>query len=286
MTNTAWIFAAALACGLIGLALSLVWRGATMTRRGVDLPDDWPLAQRPLFTLPEREMYCRLRSALPHHIVLAKVPLVRFSQPLDHKEQAYWFNLLGPLHVSFIVCADNGRVLAAVDVERHDRNSSRRATTIKQAVLATCRIRYLKCHEDQLATPAELQLLVPPQADHGRSAPPRAASTARDSRATLAHAVRARRGEHHVQWYESGYNHDSFFAPDSLGESSRDHGGAGGHLGPAPVHTDLDEDEAMRPDPGTGVGNWQIPDQHRQQPPVGRHAAFVFDEQQLAYRRR
>jgi hypothetical protein len=283
MTNTAWIFAAALACGLIGLALSLVWRGATMTRRSSELPDDWPLAQRPLFTLAEREMYARLRLALPHHIVLAKVPLVRFSQPLDKNEQAYWFNLLGPLHVSFLVCADSGRVLAAVDVERHDRSTSRRAATIKQAVLATCRIRYLKCHEDQLASPAELQLLVPPQADLSRSAPLRAASTARDSRATLAHAVRARRGEQHVQWYESGYNQDSFFAPDSLGESGRDHGGAAARLGPAPLHTEMDDD-AMRPDPGGNGWPASGPAQH--QPPGGRRSAFVFDEQQLAYRRR
>jgi hypothetical protein len=295
MTNIAWISAACAASTLIGVALLLVWRGAMMTRQSSDLPDDWPLAQRPLFTLAEREMYTRLRAALPQHIVLAKVPLVRFSQPLDKKERAYWFNLLGPLHVSFIVCADSGKVLAAVDVERHDRHTTQRASTIKQAVLATCRIRYLKCLEDQLATPAELQLLVPPQMEGRHTAPRAAASTVRDSRATLAHAVRARRGEHHVQWYESGYNQDSFFAPDSLSEStSRDprdfrDSMSGGFSeqrpGLARTRQARHQDAPVRPD--ADDADWlqgSQPSHHL--PPGGRRSAFTFDEQQLAYRRR
>jgi hypothetical protein len=295
MTNIAWISAACAASALIGVALLLVWRGAMMTRQSSDLPDDWPLAQRPLFTLAEREMYTRLRAALPLHIVLAKVPLVRFSQPLDKKELAYWFNLLGPLHVSFIVCADSGKVLAAVDVERHDRSTARRAATIKQAVLATCRIRYLKCLEDQLATPAELQLLVPPQVEVRNTVPRTLPSTARDSRATLAHAVRARRGEHHVQWYESGYNQDSFFAPDSLAESTsrepRDARGSGSggfaerRPGPAQIRRERSEGDLMRSDPDDGDWRRASPPVH-QQPLGARRSSFSFDEQQLAYRRR
>jgi hypothetical protein len=268
-TNLAWIFAACIASGLIGVALLLVWRGAMLTRRSDDLPQDWPLAQRPVFTVAEHEMYTRLRTALPQHIVLSKVPLVRFSQPLNPKELAYWFNLLGPLHVSFIVCADGGRVLAAVDVERHDRSASHRAATIKQAVLATCRIRYLKCPEDQLATAAELQLLVPKQTQDGRHmATPRHGHTERDSRATLAHAVRARRGERHVQWYESGYNQDSFFAPDSRIDAGKGSG--------------EDNRHAALGDGTRGRGRATTPRQ-----PAGFHrSAFVFDDQQQAYRRR
>ncbi|MEY4750248.1 MAG: hypothetical protein RIQ60_2462 [Pseudomonadota bacterium] len=293
MTHHAWIFTACIAICLIGVALLLVWRGALVAQRSDHLPDEWPLAQRPLFTLAEREMYGRLCTALPQHIVLCKVPLVRFSQPLNPKELPYWFNLLGPLHVSFVVCTDSGRVVAAVDVERHDRSASHRVATIKQAVLTTCRIRYLKCQEDQLASSAELQLLVPKQTPDSRhaSTASRSTHTARDSRATLAHAVRARRGEHHVQWYESGYHHDSFFAPDSRMDAAAGPGdgysrsAAGRHDS---SFTDYRDDEAGPPI-RLGNGSWgtRRPAAPRQAAAAGfRRSSFVFDDPQLAYRRR
>jgi hypothetical protein len=217
MSSTVWIFAAAAITVLVSIAFVMIWRGGSDSRGAKDLPNEWPLVQRPLFNLAERELNFRLRAALPDHVVLAKVALVRFCQPLNRKELDYWFNLLGPLHVSFVVCSEAGRVLAALDIERGEGRTSRRATTIKQAVLTTCRVRYLKCSEDQLPTVADLRLLVPSLAEAGR--PGTSSAGARDARATLAHAVRARRGERHVQWYESGYNQDSFFTPDSrMGE--------------------------------------------------------------------
>jgi hypothetical protein len=224
MSSTVWIFAAAAISVLVGIAFVMLWRSGSDTRNTKELPNEWPLVPRSLFTLPERELNYRLRAALPDHVVLAKVALVRFCQPQQRKEMDYWFNLLGPLHVSFVVCSEAGRVLAALDIERADGTLSRRAATIKQAVLATCRVRYLKCSEDQLPTVADLRLLVPSLAEAGR--PGTSGAGARDARATLAHAVRARRGEHHVQWYESSYNQDSFFTPDSRMGELREPGSA------------------------------------------------------------
>jgi hypothetical protein len=286
MSSSVWILVAAAITALLGLAFILVWRSGSDTSDSKGLPDDWPLTQRPLFTLAERELYHRLQAALPQRVILAKMPLVRFCQPLHRKELSYWFNMLGPLHVSFVVCNDQGRVLAAVDIERDQRPASRRAATIKQAVLATCRVRYLKCSEDELATTGELQLLVPSTMDATRAGP---ASSARDGNATLAHAVRARRGEQHVRWYESGYNQDSFFAPDSRMDGLRD----GERREPARDERDNTvtlrsgrsrppsqrffeaEPDDMRPDPGDS-----------QPPATVSRPAFAFDEQQLAYRRR
>lgn len=293
MSSSVWILVAAAITALLGLAFILVWRSGADSRHSKDLPEDWPLTQRPLFSLAERELYHRLQAALPQRVILAKMPLVRFCQPLHRKELSYWFSLLGPLHVSFVVCNDQGRVLAAVDIERDQRPASRRAATIKQAVLATCRVRYLKCSEDQLAGTGELQVLVPPSIDAPRAAP---ASSVRDGKATLAHAVRARRGENHVRWYESGYNQDSFFAPDSRmdglreGErreleprrESRDHTASlsgGRSRSPSQRFFEVEPD-AMRPDPG------ESPWINSQPPAPAKRPAFVFDEQQLAYRRR
>ena len=102
-----WILALAAIAGIIGLAVLVLRRSGAAASGNAELPTEWPLTQRPIFSPEERALYRQLRTALPHHMILAKLPLVRFCQPEDREELRYWFNLLGPIHVSFVVCADN-----------------------------------------------------------------------------------------------------------------------------------------------------------------------------------
>ena len=76
-----WILAS-LSCALmLGAALlSLMHRRRAKPR---PLPTEWTLTARPVFSSDERRIYRQLREALPHHIVLSKLPLVRFCQPTD-----------------------------------------------------------------------------------------------------------------------------------------------------------------------------------------------------------
>ncbi|GAB1435249.1 hypothetical protein MASR2M32_14730 [Sphaerotilus sulfidivorans] len=213
-----WILALAAIAGIIGLAVLVLRRSGAAASGNAELPTEWPLTQRPIFSPEERALYRQLRTALPHHMILAKLPLVRFCQPEDREELRYWFNLLGPIHVSFVVCADNGKVLAAVDIERPSRPASKRTAAIKLAVLDACRVRYVRCRADQLPTAAELQLLVPASGDSQRPAVPGSPDdTTAQRRSTLANAVRngAPANGASSQWYESGFSHDSFFAPET-----------------------------------------------------------------------
>lgn len=182
------------------------------------LPTDWALAARPVFSADERRVYRLLREALPHHIVLSKLPLVRFCQPTDSAEVRYWYDLLGTSHVSFAICSANGRVLAAIDLDT-DRGSSRRAMQIKQSVLAACRVRFLRCPVDHLPSVAEVQLLVPQAGTAPRGpqpAPtPAPAHTLHAARETLSSTVANRRAERTALWQDSTFFQDSFFAPDS-----------------------------------------------------------------------
>ena len=143
-----------------------------------------------MFTTDERRVYRLLREALPHHVVLSKLPLVRFCQPTEPSDVRYWYDLLGAIHVTFAVCSPNGRVLAAIDLDT-DRGSSRRTLQIKQSVLGACRVRYLRCPVDHLPSAAELQLLVP-------QAAPRAARAAADAAAPAHRSRRSARlaGQH------------------------------------------------------------------------------------------
>ncbi len=169
-----WI--AALAVCVLGLAISLVWALRRPAYANKGLPAEWSLTARPVFTTDERRVFRLLREALPHHVVLSKLPLVRFCQPTEAKEVRYWFDLLGASHVTFAVCSPNGRVLAAVDLEG-ERGVTPRSLQIKHAVLSACRVRYLRCAPDHLPSVAELQLLVP-QGSNPRGPLPAPAATA------------------------------------------------------------------------------------------------------------
>jgi len=209
-----WIIALA-ALALLALVL-VIWALKRTPKKSVELPTEWALAPRPVFSTDERRVYRLLREALPHHIVLSKLPLVRFCQPTDPNEVRFWFDLLGTSHVTFAVCSANGRVLAAIDLDT-DRGNSRRVMQIKQSVLSACRVRYLRCPVDQLPSVAELQLLVPSANAPARgpqpaSAPPAKLHQARDS---LSNAVASRRAERTALWQDSTVFQDSFFAPDS-----------------------------------------------------------------------
>ena len=156
-------------------------------------------------------MYRLLREALPNHAILAKLPLVRFSQPNDPNEVRYWYELLGTTHVAFAICSASGRVLAAIDLDS-DSTNPRRTLQIKQAVLGACRVRYLRCSMDSLPTVAELQSLVP------ASAVPRSPSTRPPDSIGAAGLTRPRnptRTDSAGLWQESVNYDDSFFALES-----------------------------------------------------------------------
>ncbi|MDP9044190.1 MAG: DUF2726 domain-containing protein [Pseudomonadota bacterium] len=203
---------------LVALALLAVvvgvWAFGRHPKKAVELPTEWALAPRPVFSTDERRVYRLLREALPHHIVLSKLPLVRFCQPTDPDEVRYWFDLLGTSHVTFAICSANGRVLAAIDLDT-DRGNSRRVLQIKQSVLGACRVRYLRCPVDQLPSVAELQLLVPTSGAAQRGPQPAPAGSLHRARDSLSSTVANRRAERTALWQDSTVFQDSFFAPDA-----------------------------------------------------------------------
>lgn len=225
--------------GMTLLAVVLLG-GIWLARRApriVPLPTQWALSARPVFSTDERRVYKLMREALPHHVILSKLPLVRFCQPNDPGEVRFWYDLLGSINVTFAVCSANGRVLAAIDLDI-DRGNSRRMSQIKQSVLGACRVRYLRCPIDNLPSAAELQLLVPSvttalRGTQSSAAPATDLDEARDS---LASTVASRRAQRTALWQDSSLFQDSFFAPDSRLDSFGSSDFSGLHAGgfPAP----------------------------------------------------
>lgn len=216
MQNTLpWLIAGLSALAMLSLLAALVLRRPRRNRK--PLPSEWSLSPRPVFSADERHVFRLLLEALPHHVVMCKLPLVRFCQPTEARDVRYWYELLGGISVNFAVCSPNGRVLAAIDIET-GRPASPRALQIKQAVLTACRIRYLRTSVDQLPSVAELQLLVPYSNQGSRSAAPTPmrATVPRMPPAPVA-PVRRAAAPHlrNTLWNDSPVFSDSFFAPDS-----------------------------------------------------------------------
>jgi hypothetical protein len=217
-----WIVALAV-LATVAAALAL-WALRPRQPAETPLPAHWALSARPVFSSDERRVYRQLREALPHHIVLAKLPLVRFCQPTDPSAVRYWYELLGATHVTFAVCSANGRVLAAIDLD-NDKTGSRRVLQIKQSMLSACRIRYLRCPADHLPSIPELQLLVPQTSQVARG--PNSTPVVNQARDSLANTVAARRRERSALWQESGFFQDSFFGIDNLRDSGPSSGFGG-----------------------------------------------------------
>ena len=207
-----WILASISAVLLFAAAV-LAWLRQRREHRG-SLPTEWAVTARPVFSADERRVYRQLREALPHHIVLSKLPLVRFCQPTDPQEVAFWYALLGSINVTFAICSANGRVLAAIDLD-NDRNSSRRRVQIKQSVLGACRIRYLRCAVDHLPSLPELQLLVPQGAGSSLGPQPARAAAPDAGGPAVAGGPTRRRA---TLWQDSSVFQDSFFGSGNRAE--------------------------------------------------------------------
>lgn len=218
MYSLPWTIALTAALTLLGATASLwAWKWRK-PRRMIVLPTEWALTARPVFSAQERKLHRLLREALPNHVVLSKLPLVRFCQPTEPNDVRYWFDLLGASHVTFAVCSTNGRVLAAFDVET-DQGESSRVTKIKQSVLTACHVPYRRCAIDQPPSTAELQLLV-----SGLDIGPRPAQLAAATTLGASHRLGVRASDPDLPhpaalWHESAMQWDSFFAPDTHTDS-------------------------------------------------------------------
>ena len=206
--------AMALAAAMVAV---LLWLRSLRKPSSQPLPTEWALSPRPVFSSDEKRLYRQLREALPQHVVLAKLPLVRFCQPLDPRRVRYWYDLLAGSHVAFAICSASGRVLAAVDIAT-ERSSSRRTQIIKQSVLEACRVRYLRCPPDELPSVAELQSLLPLPVLNATMAPA-APSPVEQTRERLSNTVASRRqARQNTHWPDSAFA-DSQFRDSSFSES-------------------------------------------------------------------
>jgi len=164
----------------------------------------------------ERALFRELRAALPNHVVLAKVSLLRFCQSADSGDAKAWYDRLQALHVSLAVCTPNGVVISAIDIEHTPGKAIKRSQKLKEAVLEACRVRYVRCLPGQWP---QSQLLASwalgPGGSAGTDSTHFSPDPLHDAGDQLARKLKQRRAERAARWAESSFAQDSFFAFDS-----------------------------------------------------------------------
>lgn len=220
---------AGLVCAVVGGVIAWAW--LPQRKRIPALPTAWALSPRPVFNVTERRVYRKLQDAFPKHVVLPKLPLVRFCQPDVLTQVHYWHDLIGSTHVSYAVCSPNGKVLLVVDLA-NGRSRSRRSTQIKEAVLTACGVKHISCAADELPTASALQAMVPatgvavPVVTAVRAAAAEVEVEVVESDAEIvealattrespSNAVVATRAERSPEPHDANLFQDSFFTPDS-----------------------------------------------------------------------
>ena len=147
-----------LAGTLLGGFVSAWWIGRRNRSYKMPLPDLWPVQGRPLVNGNELEVWHRLKSIFHDHVVVVKVPVLRFTQlretPLStftgrtgildnvNIQTKEWVDMLGKLYSTFAVCTLSGKVIACVDVVE-PYGGTTTGHELKEALLLKCGIAYI-----------------------------------------------------------------------------------------------------------------------------------------------
>lgn len=198
-----------------GILLGGAWQKYTIKAVRRRWPARWNLNARPLFNVHERALYRELRAALPNHVVLAKVSLLRFCQSADASDARAWYERLQALHVSLAVCTTNGVVISAIDIEQAPGKAIKRSQKLKEAVLEACRVRYVRCMPGQWPQAQLLAGWALGQSGYAQDTTNLTPAQLHDAGDQLARKLKQRRAERAQRWAESSFAQDSFFAFDS-----------------------------------------------------------------------
>lgn len=121
---------------LMGAALAAL----LAAKRGLrPVPNNAPpyFGKKPL-TEPERELYARLREAMPECVVLAQVALSSLVETKEEGRVRPWFNRISQKSVDFVLCLPQDFTVVAVielDDRTHQRTDRQKADATKDEAL-------------------------------------------------------------------------------------------------------------------------------------------------------
>lgn len=126
--------------GVLGHAWWLHQKSNTVLR----LPSKWPLVSRVVINNEEHEVLKWLRNTFHDHLVMIKLPVLRFTIPINKGKNGggqRWQELLNGVYCTFTVCTTDGHVVGCVDVPTK-RGLSKANREFKEGLLSDCGVAY------------------------------------------------------------------------------------------------------------------------------------------------
>lgn len=146
--------------GTLGVVVIGALLYAWLARRAVhirqSIPANWPLARRPLINSEESQVWHWMCKTFPVHQVNIKIPVTRFTHPLEPEQGENLYKLLNGVYCTFTVSAPDGHVVGCVDVIGVNGQASAN-WQLKQALLVKCGIAYRLLRPVSLPTVAEIR---------------------------------------------------------------------------------------------------------------------------------
>ena len=151
--TTLLIAGLAAALGVLAGALLAAWWWRQQAGKHLHLPANFPLRARGLLTMVEHEVWAWLRETFHDHLVLVKLPVSRFTIPLEGEKEKnlQWRELLNGVYATFTVCTTDGKVVGCVDVPGK-RGLSTANRELKEDLLSDCGIAYTVVRSSRLPT--------------------------------------------------------------------------------------------------------------------------------------
>lgn len=146
--------------GTLGIVVTGAVLYAWRARRALHIQQsfftNWPLSVRPLVNTEECEVWRWMCKTFPAHQVNIKIPVTRFTLPLEREQAESLYKLLNGVYCTFTVCSPDGRVAGCADVMGANGPPGNNRQ-LKQALLAKCGIGYCVLNPTGLPTTAGIR---------------------------------------------------------------------------------------------------------------------------------
>jgi len=129
-------------------------------KESIDDMKVWPYVPRELMTASERELYGRLRQALPDYLIFSQVQLSRIIDVAPEAEHQAWLNRINRMSVDFVICAaDGAKILAAIELDdsSHDRPDRIKADSKKDKALLSAGVAIIRWPVKGMPNPRQIR---------------------------------------------------------------------------------------------------------------------------------
>lgn len=125
-----------------GLGAAVVfWLRRAQAQERRRIPNEWPLTVRQLVNSREKKVWLWLVKVMFDQQILIKLPVTRFTAPVQGADAAHWYHLLNGVYCTFTLCNLDGHVIGCIDVPG-PQGLSMGNQTLKHTLLSQCGIHY------------------------------------------------------------------------------------------------------------------------------------------------